>query len=339
MNLRKAKILGVGSYVPDRVVTNNDLTQWMETSDEWIQERTGIKERRWVPEGGGVGSSDLAVEAAKRAFAAAGVTLEQFQKRGMIVLGTLSPDHDFPGTGVFLQRKLGLGPMPVLDIRQQCTGFIYGLSIADQFIKTGMYDYVLVVGAEVHSTGLDRSTRGRDVTVLFGDGAGAALVGAAAPDEASGILSSHLYADGNFAEDLWVEYPSSVNSPRMSHQAVEEGRHFPKMEGKKVFKQAVSRMPEVVGEALKANGLGVGDIAMLVPHQANLRINEFVQKTLGLPDDKVWNNIQRYGNTTAATIPLCLDEATKAGKIKRGDLVCLVAFGAGFTWASALLRW
>jgi 3-oxoacyl-[acyl-carrier-protein] synthase III len=333
--VRRSQILGIGSYVPDRVVTNDDLSKWMETSDAWIVERTGIHERRWVEEGKGIGSSDLGVEAAKRALAAADIPPD---KIGMVVFATLSPDHDFPGTGVFFQRKLGLRPMPVLDIRQQCTGFIYGLAVADQFVKSGFVDYVLVIGAEVHSTGLDISTRGRDVTVIFGDGGGAAVVGPAADPE-RGILSTHLYADGNNAEDLWVEMPSSKKHPRFSEADFAEGRHFPSMKGNKVFKQAVSRMPEVVLEALKANGYGIGDLGCLIPHQANLRINEFVQKQLGLPDEKVHNNIQRYGNTTAATIPLCMDEAIQLGKIKRGDLVCLAAFGAGFTWGSALLRW
>ena len=335
MGLRRSRILGIGSYVPERVVTNEDLTHWMETSDAWIVERTGIHERRWVAEGSNLGSSDLGVEAAKRALEAAEMPKEKIQ---MVIFATLSYDHDFPGTGVFFQRKLGLGPLPVLDIRQQCTGFVFGLSIADQFIRTGVVDHVLVVGAEVHSTGLDISTRGRDVAVLFGDGAGAAVVGPS-EDERRGILSAHLYADGTFAEDLWVEFPSSRHQPRLTAELLAEGRHYPKMDGRKVFKHAVSRMPEVVLEALAKNGHTIGDLAMLVPHQANLRINEFVQKALGLPDEKVWNNIQRYGNTTAATIPLCLDEALRAGRIKRDDLICLAAFGAGFTWASMLIRW
>jgi len=333
--VRRSQILGIGSYVPDRVVTNDDLSKWMETSDAWIVERTGIHERHWVEEGKGIGSSDLGAEAAKRALAAADIPPD---KIGMVVFATLSPDHDFPGTGVFFQRKLGLRPMPVLDIRQQCTGFIYGLAIADQFVKTGFVDYVLVIGAEVHSTGLDISTRGRDVTVIFGDGGGAAVVGPAT-DPDRGILSTHLYADGTSAEDLWVEMPSSKKHPRFSEADFAEAKHFPAMKGNKVFKQAVSRMPEVVLEALKANGYGIADLGCLIPHQANLRINEFVQRQLGLPDDRVHNNIQRYGNTTAATIPLCMDEALQLGKIKRGDLVCLAAFGAGFTWGSALLRW
>ncbi|MBI4509634.1 MAG: ketoacyl-ACP synthase III [Deltaproteobacteria bacterium] len=333
--MARSRILGLGTFVPSRVVTNHDLTQWMETSDEWIIERTGIRERRWVEHGSGIGSSDLAAEAAKKALEAAELPKEKID---MVVFATLSPDHDFPGTGVFLQRKLGLRPMPVLDIRQQCTGFLYGLSIADQFINTGMVQYVLVIGAEVHSTGLDVTSRGRDVAVLFGDGAGAAVVGPS-DDPSRGILSSHLYADGTCAEDLWVEFPSSKHHPRIAHKELEEGRHYPKMEGRKVFKNAVSKMPEVVMEALRFNGYGIKDLGCLIPHQANLRINEFVQKSLGLPDGRVHNNIQRYGNTTAATIPLCLEEAIQVGKIKRDDLVCLVAFGAGFTWGSVLLRW
>ena len=331
--MRRSRILGIGSHVPPRVVTNHELAQLMETTDEWIVERTGIRERRWVDEG--VGSSDLGAEAARKALAAAGLGLERIQ---MVIFATLSPDHDFPGTGVFLQRKLGLPPMPVLDIRQQCTGFVYGLSIADQFVRTGMVDHVLLVGAEVHSTGLDKTTRGRDVAVLFGDGAGAAVIGPADSDEHA-ILSTHLYADGTSAEDLWVSHPSSRQHPRLTVQDVEEGKHYPQMKGRQVFKHAVTRMPEVILEALKANGQTLADLGCLIPHQANLRINEFVQKALGLPDEKVHNNIDRYGNTTAATIPLCLDEAIQAGKVKSGDLVCLAAFGAGFTWGSALLRW
>jgi 3-oxoacyl-[acyl-carrier-protein] synthase III len=332
---RRSQILGVGGFVPDRVVTNHDLGQWMETSDEWIVERTGIRERRWVEPGRGIGASDLAVEASRRALAAAGLRPDQI---GMIIFATLSPDHDFPGTGVFLQRKLGLKPMPVLDIRQQCTGFVYGLSIADQYVKSGFVDHVLLVGAEVHSTGLDVSTRGRDVTVIFGDGAGAAVIGPAR-DAESGVLSCHLYAEGSHAEDLWVESPASRYSPRLTVADLEAGKHYPSMNGRPVFKHAVTRMPEVVHEALRANGYGIQDLGCLIPHQANLRINELVQKSLGLPDEKIHNNIDRYGNTTAATIPLCLEEALRVGKIRRGDLVCLVAFGAGFTWASALLRW
>ena len=288
-----------------------------------------------MPEGERIGSSDLGTEAAKRALADAGLEPKDIQ---LVVFGTLSPDHVFPGTGVFLQRKLGIpAGRPVIDIRQQCTGFVYGVSIADQFIRTGMYDRVLVVGAEVHSTGLDRSTAGRDVTVIFGDGAGAVVMGPA-EDERRCILSTHLHADGNFAEDLWTEYPSSMEHPQCGPDGASSGRQYPKMKGKQVFKHAVTHMPEAVFEAMATNGVNPKELKLLVPHQANLRINEFVAKVLGLREDQIYNNIQRYGNTTAASIPLCLDEARRDGRVGPGDLICLAAFGAGFTWGSALLR-
>lgn len=335
--LRRSRIAGLGSYVPDRVVKNDELRQWMDTSDEWIRERTGIEERRWVEVGKGIGSSDLAVEASKRALDAAGLKPEDVQ---MVVFATLSPDYHFPGTGVFLQRKLGI-PVgaAILDIRQQCTGFIYGLSIADQFVRTGMYDRVLVIGAEIHSTGLNYSNEGRDVTVIFGDGAGAAVV-VPAEDDHRCILSTHLHADGKYAEDLWAELPSSKNHPHYPNPVGDfEGRHFPKMKGKHVFKHAVTRLPEAVFEALVKNGIHIDELKMLIPHQANLRINEFAAKLLGLGDDRVYNNIQRYGNTTAASIPIAFDECAREGKLAPGDVVCLAAFGAGFTWGSVLLRY
>jgi 3-oxoacyl-[acyl-carrier-protein] synthase-3 len=336
VELRRARIAGIGSYVPEWVVRNDDLRQWMDTSDEWIQERTGIQERRWVPFHSGIGSSDLGLEAARRALADAGLEPKDVQ---MLIFATLSPDHEFPGTGVFLQRKLDVpAGCAVLDIRQQCTGFIYGLAIADQFIQTGMYDRILVVGAEVHSTGIDISTRGRDVAVLFGDGAGAAVV-MPATDDRSRILSTHLHADGRHAEDLWIELPSSKMKPQCEarHFPEDSTRHYPQMKGKQVFKHAVTRMPEAIFEAMARNGKTLADLKMLVCHQANLRINEFAAKLMGIPEDKVFNNIQRYGNTTAASIPLALDECRRLGKIDKGDLVCLAAFGAGFTWGSALL--
>lgn len=335
MASRRSRILGLGTYVPPRVVTNDDLTKWMDTSDEWIRERTGIQKRHWIPDDEEIGSSDLAVEAAKRALDQAGMKPDDVQ---MVIFATLSPDHEFPGTGVFFQRKLGLKPMPVLDIRQQCTGFIYGLSIADQFIKNGAVDNVLLIGAEVHSTGLDISTRGRDVAVLFGDGAGAALVGVS-DDTERGVLSTHLYADGNFAEELWVDGMSCARHPRITKEDLDRGRQYPYMNGRKVFKNAVTRMPEAVVEALESQGYGPDDVGCVIPHQANLRITEFVQQSLKLRDDQIHNNIQQYGNTTAASIPLCLEGAIEAGKVKEGELVCLVAFGAGFTWGSALMRW
>ena len=333
--MRRSRIAGLGSHVPEWVVKNDDLRRWMDTSDDWIRERTGIEERRWTPIGSGIGASDLGVEASKKALAEAGIEAKDIQ---LVVFATLSPDHNFPGAGVFLQRKLGVpSGAAVLDIRQQCTGFIYGLSIADQFIKTGMYDRVLVVGAEVHSTGLDLSTAGRDVSVIFGDGAGAAVI-MPAEDERRCILSTHLHADGSNAEDLWTDTPASNKHPRITVEDLAAGTQYPKMKGKQVFKHAVTRLPETIFEAFVRNGINISELKCLIPHQANLRINEFVAKMMGLPESKVHNNIQKYGNTTAASIPLALDEARQIGKVGPGDLVCLAAFGAGFTWGSALLR-
>jgi 3-oxoacyl-[acyl-carrier-protein] synthase-3 len=330
---RRSRILGVGSHVPARVVTNDELSRLMDTSNEWIVERTGIKERRWVAPG--EGPAELGAAAARRALADAELTAADIQ---MIIVATLTPQHEFPGTGMFIQRQLERPGIATLDIRQQCTGFIYGLSIADQYIKTGMFDRILVIGTEVHSTGLDISTTGRDVAVIFGDGAGAVVVGATA-EPAAGILSTHLHADGTHAEMLWVERPGCVFHPRVTAADLAEGKHYPRMQGKAVFKHAITRMPEVVGEALAANNLTMEDIDLLIPHQANLRISEMVQKQLHLPDDRVYNNIQRFGNTTAASIPLALDECVKSGRVQSGHLVCLCAFGAGFTWASTLIRW
>jgi 3-oxoacyl-[acyl-carrier-protein] synthase-3 len=329
----RTTVVALGTYVPEQVVTNYELTTKMETSDEWIQQRTGIRERRWAADG--VGASDLAFEASKRALDAAGWKPEDVEA---IVYATLSPDHNFPGDACFLQAKLGIPGTAALDIRNQCSGFIYGLSVADAWIRSGMYKRVLLVGAEVHSSGLDLTTRGRDVAVIFGDGAGAMLL-EATDDESRGVLSTHLHADGRFARDLWVEAPASKMQPRLSHTMLEEGRHYPKMDGSKVFKHAVVRMPEVVREALAKNGVTAKDIKVLIPHQANLRISEAVQKSLELTEEQVFNNIQKYGNTTAASIPLCLAEAVEARGVKRGDLVVLAAFGAGFTWASAMIRW
>lgn len=329
-----SRILGVGSYVPPRVWKNDDLRQLMDTSDEWIQQRTGIKQRHWVE--GETSSSDLALEATRNALKSAGLKQEDLD---LIVLATLSPDHDFPGTACFLQAKLGLAGIPALDIRQQCTGFIYGMSIADQFIRSGMYKNVLVVGSEVHSKGLDLTTRGRDVAVLFGDGAGAIVMGPT-QDPHRRVLSTHLHADGSFAKELWMQAPGMAYAgPRVSPEILERGEQFPKMNGKTVFMHAVKRMPETMMEALKANNLSVSDVDLFVLHQANLRINEMVAKQMGIPEQKVFNTIDRFGNTTAATIPLGLDEAVKAGKLKSGMLVMSAAFGSGFTWGSALYRW
>ena len=296
--------------------------------------RTGIKQRRWVETG--TGSSDLAVPAVKEAIENAGIELGDID---CIVLATLSPDHTFPGTACFLQHKLGLGGIAALDVRNQCSGFIYGLSVADAWVRCGQYKCVLLVGAEVHSSGIDKTTRGRDVACLFGDGAGAAIL-TPAEDDQSGILSTHLHADGKYARSLWIEAPGSCFFPlRISHQMLDEGRHFPKMNGRHVFMHAVRRMPEVINEALGANGLTISDVDLFVPHQANQRITEAVAKAVGIGAERVYSNIERYGNTTAASIPLCLRDAQKEGRLKRGDLVLMASFGAGFTWASALIRW
>jgi len=329
----RTAFVALGTHVPERVVTNQELTRYMETSDEWIQQRTGIRERRWVAEG--QGTTDLAYEAARKALDKAGWEAKDVEA---IVYATLSPDYNFPGDACVLQAKLGIPGTAALDIRNQCSGFIYGLSVADAWIRSGQYKRVLLVGAEVHSTGLDVSTRGRDVAVIFGDGAGAALL--EATDEPNrGVLSTHLHADGRFARDLWTEAPTSRGQPRLSKEMMDEGRHFPKMDGQKVFKNAVVRMPETLREALKANNLTPADIKVLIPHQANLRISEMVQRSMELRDDQVFNNIMKYGNTTAASIPLCLSEALEARNVQKGDLVALAAFGAGFTWGSALIRW
>jgi 3-oxoacyl-[acyl-carrier-protein] synthase III len=330
------EIISVGFHVPDRVLKNEDLTQWWETSDEWIRERTGIEQRHWVEPGVQAGS-DLALEAARNALAAADMDASELD---CIIYATLSPDYFFPGGGVYLQRKLGVTDIPAMDIRNQCTGFIYGLSVADAWIRTGQYKRVLLVGAEVHSTGMDFSAegRGRDLAVLFGDGAGAAILGPT-EDEGRGVLSTHLFSDGRYAEKLWCESDASARFPRISHEDLDAGRQYPQMEGRQVFKHAVVRMPESVRTAVAANGLTIDDIDLLIAHQANLRINEMVARQLGISDDRVYNNIQRYGNTTAATIPIALTEAVEQKLIERGDLLVLTAFGSGFTWASAAIRW
>jgi 3-oxoacyl-[acyl-carrier-protein] synthase III len=331
--MHRSRIMGIGMNVASRVVTNNDLAQVMETTNEWIVERTGIEERRWVVEGE-TGAS-MATKASEEALRRAGIAAKDLD---LIIYATLSPDFNFPGTAVFVQRALGIRDIPCLDIRQQCTGFIYGLSIADAYIRTGNFKHILLIGAEVHSTGLDVSTTGRDVTVLFGDGAGAVVIGRAT-DDRSMILSTHIHADGSEAEILWTEYPASARHPRISSEAMAERKHYPVMNGKKVFKHAVTRMPAAIMEGMVTNNLKLDDIDMLIPHQANLRINQRVAKMIGMPDERTHNNIQKYGNTTAASIPICMHEAIELGKIKPGNMVCLVAFGAGLTWGSAFLRY
>ena len=329
----RSAIVGTGFYVPDRVVTNEELTRYMDTSDEWIVERSGIRERRWVEPG--MSGAEMAARASRMALDEAGLEVGDVDA---IVLGTLSPDHFFPGTGVFLQRELGLENVPALDIRAQCSGFVYGMSVADAWIRVGQYRTILLVGVEIQSTGIELSTRGRDMAVLFGDGAGAAVL-TATEEEGRGVLSTHIHSDGRHAEVLWGEFSSSKHHPRLDAEVMAQGRHYPTMEGREVFKHAVTRMPEAVAEALDANGLTTEDIDLLIPHQANLRITQMVQRRLGLPDNKVVSNIERYGNTTAATIPIALAEAVREGRLSRGDLLCLVAFGSGFTWGSALIHW
>ena len=330
--MTRSEIISTGMRVPDRVVTNDDLAGMMNTTDEWIRQRSGIEERRWVERG--EAGSDMGCAAAEMALESAGLEASDLDA---IVVATLSPDHFFPGTGVFLQRKLGVADIPCLDVRNQCSGFLYGLSVADAWIRVGQYERVLLVGTEVHSTGLHRNDAGRDTAVLFGDGAGAVILAPATGDR--GVLSVHIHADGRHAEKLWVEAPASKYDPLISHEHLDAGLTRPMMEGREVFKHATSRMPEAVREALEANGLGIDDVDMLIPHQANLRIAQMVQRALGLPDDRVYNNIQRYGNTTAASIPLALHECVEEGRLSEGDLLCLTAFGSGFTWGSALIRW
>lgn len=335
MSTPRARILGLGTYVPARTVTNHDLSEVMETSHEWIVERSGIEQRHWVnPEDG---NYTMGVKAAQAALADAGLEASEID---CIIYATLSPDYFFPGCGVLVQRELGIGHVPAFDIRQQCSGFIYGLQMADVFIRAGQYKKVLVIGGEVHSRGLDKTTRGRTVSVLFGDAAGAAIVGVS-DDPERGILISRVHSDGTDAECLAMQYPGMAagRESYVTQGDIDEGRIYPNMEGQKVFKNAVKRMPEVIQEVLDAQGMTVSDIDMLIPHQANLRINEMVAKQLGIDGSRVHNNIQKYGNTTAATIPLCLSEARAEGKVKPGDLVCLVAFGSGFTWGSVLMRW
>ncbi|WP_460502850.1 3-oxoacyl-ACP synthase III family protein [Hymenobacter agri] len=332
--LRHSFIAGVGHYVPSRVVKNAELEPMMNTSDAWIQERTGIQERRWFEEGTDT-TANMGANAARKALEMAGVEANDVQ---LIVFATLSPDYFFPGSGVLMQRELGMtNNCPALDVRNQCSGFIYALSVADQFIRTGMYDTVLVVGSEIHSSGLDKTPEGRGVAVIFGDGAGAMVLRPSTSDEHA-ILSTHLHAQGEHAEELIVKEPSSNRNNRVDYIMENKAELYPYMNGQNVFKHAVVRFPQVIKEALDENGMQASDIDMLIPHQANLRITQYVQQKMGLSDDKVFSNIQRYGNTTAASVPLAFSEAVQEGKIKRGDLVCLAAFGSGFTWASALLK-
>ena len=332
--MSKSKIKGVGFYVPDNVIKNSDLEEIMDTSDEWIQERTGIKERRWVE--GDLTTSLMGTYASKIAIKNAKISKNDID---FIIFATLSPDYFFPGSGVLLQKNLQIKEVGALDIRNQCSGFIYGLSVADQYIKSGMYENILVVGSEIHSGGLDKSSRGRSVSVIFGDGAGAAIVSKS--NDESEILSTHLHSEGKFAEELAVIKPATTFwIDKIIDDGDEDGEgFFPKMNGNFVFKNAVKRFEEVIFESLNYNNYTSKDIDMLITHQANLRITQYIQKKLNIDENNIFNNIMSYGNTTSASIPIALYEALEKNKIKRGDLVCLAAFGSGFTWASALIRW
>jgi 3-oxoacyl-[acyl-carrier-protein] synthase-3 len=333
--MRNARITGIGQCVPPKVVTNDDLSARMDTSDEWIQQRTGIQQRRYSEDR--VGAAEMGAVAAREALERAGVRAADVD---CVLFATLSPDVDMPSTACVLQSHLGIGGMPAFDVRNQCSGFLYALATANAFIKSGRFERVLIVGGEVHSTGIDITTRGRDVAVIFGDGAAAALV-EPTDEPGKGVLTTHLHAEGKFAEKLWLECAASRERPRLTEEMVASAtpRVFPRMEGRYVFKHAVQRFTEVIGEALTACGYTAADLDVLIPHQANLRISQLVALGFDLPEEKVVNNIQRYGNTTAASIGLALHEAVDSGRVHDGSLVCLAAFGAGFTWASALIRW
>ena len=332
-----SKIAGLGFYVPENVVTNDDLSKIMNTNDEWIQERTGIQERRHIIKNEDT-TTTMGVKAAKIAIERSGISKDDID---FIIFATLSPDYYFPGPGVLVQRDLGLKPIGALDVRNQCSGFVYAISVADQYIKTGMYKTILVIGSEVHSTGLDMTDRGRGVSVIFGDGAGAAVL-SRETDLTKGILSTHLHAEGQFAEELVLKAPGMGGrwvTDIIHDNDPEDASYYPYMNGQFVFKNAVVRFSEVIHEGLEANNLDISDIDMLIPHQANLRISQFIQKKFELSDNQVFSNIEKYGNTTAASIPIALTEAWEQGKIKSGDIVVLAAFGSGFTWGSVIIKW
>jgi len=330
-----SKVSGMGFYVPDNIVTNDDLSKMMDTNDKWIQERTGIKERRWIKKETGDTSAVMGAKAAKIAIERAGLTKDDID---FIIFATLSPDYYFPGGGVQIQHLLDMPTVGALDVRNQCSGFIYATSVADQFIKTGMYKNILIIGAEYHSDGLDKTTRGRTLAVLFGDGAGA-MVLSRTEEKNKGILSTHLHSQGKFAKELSVTSPSIMNWIPELIENKDDISYYPYMNGQTVFKHAIVRFSEAINEGLEANGLSVKDIDLFVPHQANLRITQFVQKKFQLSDDQVYSNIMNYGNTTAASIPIALCEAWEKGLVKEGDLVVLAAFGSGFTWGSVVIRW
>ena len=328
----RSRITGIGFHVPERVVTNHDLEKIMDTSDAWIVERTGIRERHFVDEG--TGSSDLGIEAARKALADAARATADVD---FVIFATSTPDWFIPGNGVIVQDKLGLGTVGALEVHNACSGFLYALSVADAFVRAGRYRCVLVIGAEVQSTGLDLSTRGRDTAVLFGDGAGAAVVEPC--EDGRGILSLALHSEGGLARELWCEAPTSRVPGRINAEMLAQGRQYLSMNGRQVFKNATLRFPEVIREVLASAGHTLADVALIVPHQANQRIGDAVAERLGVPAGKVFQNIERYGNTTAASIPIALTEARAAGLVKPGDLIVLAAFGAGFSWAGCALRW
>lgn len=330
--MRRACIESTGFYVPERIVTNDDLARSMDTSDEWIRQRSGIERRRYAPDD--VGCAELAYQASRNALDEAGLEANAVD---CIILATLSPDYHFPGSACVLGQKLGLPGVPAIDIRAQCSGFIYSLCTADNFVRGGQFERVLVVGAEKHSMALEFADRGRDVTVLFGDGAGAVIVRPTAEDR--GILSSHLHADGQLADALWLECPGSAHPRWIDPEMIAEGRTYPKMKGRLVFKHALEKLPPVIMEALSKNRLSIEDVDLFLFHQANLRIIEHVAAQMNIPPEKIYNNIQEYGNTTAASIPIALHEALKKGLLRRGQHVLMASFGSGFTWASALIRW
>ncbi|MFP4159164.1 MAG: 3-oxoacyl-ACP synthase III family protein [Desulfobacterales bacterium] len=331
----KTLIRSTGRYLPPRVVTNQDLLQWMDTSDEWIRQRTGIEQRHWVPEEGGVGAADLGLEASKIALDRAGWKAEDLD---LIIFATLSPDIFFPGSGCLLQHKLGLETTPALDIRQQCTGFLYGMATADAYIKSGYANRVLFVGSEVHSSGLDISTNGRDVAVIFGDGAGAVCLEGVDTEEPVGIMGASLHSQGSYADALITVAPASRENPRLSHEMLDKGQHYPVMDGRNVYKLALTRLPEVTYKTLEKAGLSIEDINLVIPHQANIRINQAYQKALNISEDKMYHNIQRYGNTTAGSIPIALDEALEKQIIGPSSTVLFAGLGAGVTWGAMAYR-
>ena len=328
-----AYIAGTGFYVPPKIVTNDELSQYMNTTDEWIRERTGIRERRYVEKG--VGPSDLAIPATEQALETAGLSVEDID---FMIFATSTPDYYIPGSGCLLQEKMGFNEIGALDIRVQCSGFVYGISIAEQYIKTGAFNNILLVGAEVQSTAMELSDNGRDTAVIFGDGAGAVII--QSTEKNKGILSTHMHTDGKYLKELWVEAPASrAGHPRILPEHLDQGKQYLKMNGREVFRHAVKRFNEVIHEGLAANNLQTDDIDMLIPHQANLRITQMVQKQLRLNDNQVFSNVHKYGNTTAASIPIALTEAVNEGKVSTGDLVVIASFGSGFTWASAVMKW